>query len=55
MPDYLTFDMLRAGIDQFEKIRRDNYPPKPEYDAVYKSFLVGQIYKAMKEQEDGRS
>jgi hypothetical protein len=53
MAEDLTFDMIRAGLDQFEKIKREDYPPEPEYDVIYKSFLVGQIYQAMKEVENG--
>lgn len=51
MVEDLSFDMIRAGVDQFDKIKRDQYPPEQKYDIVYKSFLVGQIYKAMKEED----
>ncbi len=50
MSEDLTFPMIRAGIAQLDKIKRGDYPPEPEYDLVYQSFLVGQIYKAMKEE-----
>lgn len=43
----LTFDQVRAGLDQFGKVKRDNYPDGPEGESVYRGYLVSQIYRAM--------
>lgn len=43
----LTFPMLRAGIEQLDKIKREDYPSGPDGDLVYRSYLVGKIYHSM--------
>lgn len=43
----ITFDMLRAGMEQFDKVKRGAYPEGAEGDLIYKSYLAGQIYLAM--------
>lgn len=44
----LTFAMVRAGLEQLDKIRQELYPNGPDGELVYRSYLVGQIYLAMK-------
>ncbi len=46
----LSFDMIRTGMKKFDDVRRDQYPNDAE--DVYRSFLVGQIYKSMKDVDD---